>query len=211
MTIRKGEDWGILRVCDAGLPTVASDAELHEFLSAAVADGPVLPVVGVCGGDLMRTVGGTGNAARFVGGEPIPHLPIDLIHVVADDIRETIAVAHLVARRRWLRGPLLAVMNAQFLSVGSDVWDVAPRAHPNDGRFDRVTVGEEMSLQQRWMARRRVRLGTHVPHPHINIRQQSEATIDFDRATPIWIDGVRWGSARKLALFVQPDAAIICV
>ena len=47
-------------------------------------------------------------------------------------------------------------------------WDVAPRAHPNDGQLDVVEVDASMGLRDRWQASRRLATGTHVPHPAIH-------------------------------------------
>jgi len=207
MVIRKGEAWGSMVVPGPGMLTVRSDAELRSIVLGDQASGQPLPVVGLLGGDVMRTVGGTGDAARLRSAEPIPHLPIDVIHVTADDGRETICVAHLVARRSWWRGPITAVMNAQFIGR----WDVAPRGHPNDGSFDLVTVAADLGVQQRWLARSRLLLGTHVPHPLITIRRHDRATVDLGNRRRLWVDGQRWGSATSLELRVEPDALIVCV
>lgn len=207
MTIRKGEEWGSVRAPDSTITVVHSDAELRRLVLASRLGGAPLPLIGLVGGDLMRTLGGRGDATRFRSGEPIPHLPVDIVTVTADEARESVFVAHLVARRTWWWGQITAVMNAQF--VGAN--DVAPRSHPNDGRIDIVTALPELGLQQRWMARSRVRLGTHVPHPLITVRQQATTTLDLPHVTPLWLDGERWGSGRQLLLTVQPDALTVCV
>lgn len=207
MTIRKGEEWGTLDVPAPGMSVVSSDAELRGLVIACRLGGVPVPVIGLRGGDLMRTLGGRGDVSRFSGDEPIPHLPVDMVTVTADDTRESLFVAHLVCRRSWWRGQLTAVMNAQFLGT----WDVAPRGHPNDGRVDIVTVSADLDAQQRWMARSRVPLGTHVPHPLISVRQHATVTVDLPRSTPVRLDGERWGSARRLLLTVQPDAITVCV
>ncbi|MGB1824394.1 MAG: hypothetical protein ACPHO9_07420, partial [Ilumatobacteraceae bacterium] len=48
-------------------------------------------------------------------------------------------------------------------------YEAAPRAHPGDGLLDVVEVSDAMPLRQRWMALRRSRTGTHLPHPHISM------------------------------------------
>ena len=208
MTISKGQEWGTLAVPGPGLRTVDTDAELRELVIEARRSGRALPVVGLLGGDMMRTLGGTADPARFSGDEPIPHLPIDIVSLSLDDGPETVFVAHLVARgRTWWRGPLTAAMNAQFIGR----WDVSPRCHPNDGRVDVVTASGDLGLQQRWMASRRLLLGTHVPHPLISVKQHTTVAIDLGRPRRIWLDGQRWGSARRLQLTVEPDALVVCV
>ena len=195
MTISKGQEWGTLAVPGPGLRTVDTDAELRELVIEARRSGRALPVVGLLGGDMMRTLGGTADPARFSGDEPIPHLPIDIVSLSLDDGPETVFVAHLVARgRTWWRGPLTGAMNAQFI-----------------GRVDVVTASGDLGLQQRWMASRRLLLGTHVPHPLISVKQHTTVAIDLGRPRRIWLDGQRWGSARRLQLTVEPDALVVCV
>lgn len=212
MTIRKGQEWGTLVTPGPGMRTVAGDGELRDLVLECRASGQPLPVVGLLGGDMMRTIGGSGDASRFRGNEPIPHVPIDLVEVVADDDRRSVFVSHLVARRAgwaggWWAGRVTVAMNSQFLGN----WDVAPRSHPNDGRIDVVTAEPSLGLQQRWLARRRLPLGTHVPHPGITIKPQTAVTIDLGRAVPIRLDGQPWGSAKTLGLSVEPDALVVCV
>jgi hypothetical protein len=212
MTVRKGQEWGSLVAPGPGMRTVRSDAELRELVIGARAVGHPLPVVGLLGGDMMRTLGGTADATRFEGDEPIPHLPIDIVSVADDEGRETLFVSHLVARSSgwhgsWWRGPIIAAMNGQFIGR----WDISPRCHPNDGRVDVVAVPAEFGLQQRWLARSRLPLGTHVPHPLITIKQHASVTIDLGGRRRVWLDGERWGSASVLHLTVEPDALVICV
>ena len=57
-------------------------------------------------------------------------------------------------------------MNSDHLGT----WNVAPRAHPNDGKLDVISVGRGMTFRQRLQARTRLELGTHVPHPAIGSR-----------------------------------------
>jgi hypothetical protein len=212
MTIRKGQEWGQLVAPAQGMRTVASDAELRDLVLECRASGQPLPVVGLLGGDMMRTIGGSGDASRFARSEPIPHVPVDLVAVVADEDRRSWFVSHLVARRSawaggWWIGRATVAMNAQFLGR----WDVAPRSHPNDGRVDVVIVDAALTLQQRWLARRRLPLGTHVPHPAITIKPQAAATLDLGRSLPVHLDGRPWGTARTLQLNVEPDALVVCV
>ena len=205
VTIRKGEPWGTIGPAPAGVRTVHGDAEVRAVVIAARTAGTALPTLALLGGDLMKTVGGTGDATRLRG--DVPLLPIDVVRVDTPGRDTTYCVAHLVARRSWWRGQIVAAMNAQH--IGS--WDVTPRGHPNDGRLDLVTVAASMSIRDRWRARRRLPQGTHVPHPDIVVRQVSSTTIGFNRATRLWIDGERWGTATSITLTVESDALLVVV
>jgi diacylglycerol kinase family enzyme len=150
-------------------------------------------------GDLLRTVGGprepTAEAAL---------LPADLASVLLDG-RQHWFVAHLVARRHWWRGRIVAVMNAQFLGA----WDVAPRGHPNDGRLDVVDVAASMTLRDRWHARHRLPTGTHLPHPDIAVQQVTAWQTMLPPGTGVWLDGRAMGEVRNVSVRVEPDALLL--
>lgn len=194
MTIRRGEEWGRSVARPAGLVIAASDAELAALVRADPSGA-----YGLSGGDIFRSLGSP--APR----DPLQRLPMDALEVRLDDHDPVLAVAHLVAwRGRWLgwwRGPLLAVMNADH--VGE--WNVAPRAHPNDGKGDAVQVATTMSLRHRWQARSRLPQGTHVPHPSIDVRTFTESAWTFPRPANVRIDGVAYGRAVRVAVRVLPD------
>jgi hypothetical protein len=190
VTIRRGEEWGVAVERPEPLTIARSDAEL----AGLVADGPP-GAVALGGGDLFRAVG-----------EPAPRpimqrVPVDLLRVRLDG-RDLVAVAHVVACRAWWCGPVVTVMNVDHL--GS--WNVAPRAHPNDGRFDVVEVDPSMSVRQRWQARRRLPSGTHVPHPAISTSTGAVREWVFDRPVRVWVDGQPAGRSRSLAVAIEPDA-----
>ena len=197
MTTRPGADWGEVVTRPAGAVEAWSDADV------ANAGAQAAPLV-LRAGDLLRTLGGSSTGDRVV------RLSIDLVEVIADDRRLT-AAAHVVVRRRgWFggfRGPLIAVLNAEF--VGR--WDVAPRAHPNDGWLDVLEVDRRMPARARWQAWRRLPTGTHVPHPDIATRRVRDATFTFDDPLGLWVDDVDHGTVRTLALRIVPDAAEIHV
>jgi hypothetical protein len=185
-------------VLPTGAPRVHDDAALAQAFARGAA------VVGVLGGDLCRTVGGGGEPARLTDGRGTV-LPIDLGVVRLDDGPEHLFVAHVVARRRFWRAPVVAVMNAQFRGR----WDVAPRAHPNDGRLDVVVA--HLGLGDTWKAWRRLPTGSHVPHPGIEERRVRASELDLGARCAVEIDGRPVGTARRLSVVCRPDAAEIVV
>jgi hypothetical protein len=200
--IRKGEPWGEPGVLPADGVVVRSDAEARAALTAAHRRGAPLPTLGLLGGDLCRALGGTGDEARLRSPEAMI-LPVDIGAVLVDG-RLHWFVAHLVARRGWWRGRVVAVMNAQHLGR----WDVAPRGHPDDGRLD--VLDGDLPLGDRWKARRRLRTGTHVPHPAITVRHVAALQLELAAGTHVWLDGEDLGPARTLSIRVEPDA-LSCV
>lgn len=195
MTIRKGEPWGVAIERPTDLRVVDSDRAVAEAFSTDATG-----LVGVAAGDLHRAVGSPARRAK------VQRLPIDVLDVRADG-REFVAVAHVIARGSRWRGRIVAAMNVD--QVGE--WNVAPRAHPNDGRFDVIDVDPAMTLRQRWQARARLRAGTHVPHPLISMRTATEMTWSFDRPLRLRVDDVDAGSVSTLSVTVRPDAFAIVV
>lgn len=204
MTIRKGEQWGDVGPVPEGAVRMHSDAELADLVEQCRRSTAAVPPVVLLGGDLMRAVGGTGDIARLDG--DVARLPVDVVSVVADG-QQRWFVAHLVARRSWWRGELVAAMNAQHLGD----WDVVPRSHPNDGRIDVLRVDAAMSLGDRWRARTRAVHAGHVPHPAIEIRSVSATVLEFQRPLRLWLDGRPWTTAASVELTVEPDALVVCV
>lgn len=202
MTVRKGVDWGGSAAVPDDLVVVGSDAEG----AALLAGGAPYPAVGLLAGDLARTLGGRGGPAARLRDDGVA-VAVDVGVVRLDGGPPVRFLAHCVARRGWWRGPVLAAMNAQFLGA----WDVAPRAHPGDGRLDVVSVPAAFGAGDRWKARGRLPSGTHLPHPSITQRRVADEVVDLDRATPVRLDGVVVGEARSLALTVEPDALLVVV
>lgn len=195
MTVRKGEDWGGPAPVPDDAVVVASDREAAEIAATHRRSNTPVPPMVLTGGDLARTLGGGAD-------RPSPtrtHVVVDLGAVLLDG-RLHWFVAHLVARRSWLRGRIVVAANAAFL--GS--WNMAPRAHPGDGKLD--VIDADLSLGDRLKARRRLPLGTHVPHPAISVRRTDAIQIELDGPTPVRLDGHLVGSARSLSVRVEPDA-----
>lgn len=202
MTIEKGRDWGEVAPLPPDAVLVASDAEARAVVETARRSGEAPPVLGLLGGDLCRTLGGRGDEGRLR--EAGTRVVVDVGEALLDG-RHHLFVAHLVARRSWWWGRTVAVMNAQVLGR----WDVAPRAHPGDGRLD--VLDATLGLGDRWKARSRLPSGTHVPHPGIAQSRVRAWTAELDRPTPVWLDGERVGEARTLAVRVEPDALTVVV
>lgn len=203
MGVHRGRDWGTVGPLPPDGVVVRSDAEARAVVTAARRAGEEIPPLGLLGGDLCRTLGGRGDEARLHGDGAV-RLAVDLGAVLVDG-RLHWFVAHLVARRSWWRGPLFAAGNAQWVGA----WDVFPRAHPGDGRLE--VLEADPPLGDRLKARRRLPLGTHVPHPAITIRRAAAVQHDLPAGHAVWLDGERVGPARTLSIRVEPDALRIVV
>lgn len=200
MTIRVGGDWGAPGVPPEDLTWFDDD----RSVSHACADGTT--ILGVRHGDLARTLGAGGapSAVEF---------PLDVVRLRSSAAPSTCAVAHVVVRGRlggWWRGAVKVVMNAQYLGE----WDVAPRGHPNDGRVETFEVAAEMSVRQRWAARRRLPSGSHLPHPMIETRSVRRADLIVPPRSRVDVDGRRWFTTGRretveVTLEVLPDAITV--
>jgi hypothetical protein len=203
MTIERGRDWGWPGRLPSDAPVVSTDAELGRVIAAHRSAATPLGPIGVVGGDLCRTVGGTGNRDRLYGSEAMT-LPIDVIEVrIGNDVRW--AVSSVVARHCLYLGHVTAVMNGEWLGR----FDVGVRAHPNDGLAD--VVEANLSVGEWWKARRRLPLGAHVPHPAIAERRLRTAEIALPSRMPIYIDGIKTAVSKSFGITMIPDAALIVV
>lgn len=198
MTIERGADWGEPGQIPADAVVTANDVEVAAVVTEARRANRDIPPVCLVGGDLGRTLGATGEAARRPG-RAGTRLAVDVGAVLLDG-RLRWFVAHLVARRSWLRGRVVIAANAAFLGR----WNIAPRAHPGDGRLD--LLDGDPSLGDRLKARSRLPAGTHLPHPAITTRRIDAHQIEFARPMPIQLDGVGAGSARTVSIRVEQGA-----
>lgn len=203
MTIQKGVAWGRPGRLPADGVLCRTDAAARAVVEDARRANRPYPVLGLLGGDLCKTLGGTGDEARLHSDNAMT-FTVDLGAALIDG-RLHWFVAHLVARRRWLRGRVVAAMNAQWLGE----WDMGPRAHPNDGLLD-VSDGNP-SFPDRLRARKRLPTGTHLPHPLIDYRRVSAFQTELRPELDIYLDGAKLGPVRNLSVRVEPDALTIVV
>lgn len=202
MTIEKGKPWGGPGPLPPDGVVVRSDAEARAVLEEARRQGRPYPALGLLGGDLWRTLGGTRDEARLRSSHAVT-FAVDLGEALVDG-RLTLFVAHLVAHNRlWSRG--FVAMNAQWRGT----WNLGPRAHPGDGLLDTYDV----LLRPGDLAKVRARLhhGAHLPHPGIKERRAAAVQVELDRSVPVELDGDRIGRARALSVRVEPDALTVVV
>jgi hypothetical protein len=201
VTISKGAAWGSEVARPDHLRVAADDAHLALLTT----DGTGHPTA-VGSGDLFRTVG-----ARPLGDRSkLFAFPVDLVTYRIDDGPIATFAAHLVARRPLIRGgawrgPVLAVMNAEWIGP----FDVAPRGHPNDGRVETFLASASLTVRQRLAVRSRLRNATHLPHPLITTRSVRAGEWEFDHPMDFVADGETAGRGRQLTIEVQSDATVL--
>lgn len=201
MPVEKGKDWGERQPVPDEAVVVATDAEASMVITEARRASTEPPPLLLTGGDTARTLGGgRGGVERT----DRTHVQLDIGAVLLDGKLHWF-IAHLVAKRSWWRGRVVVAANAAFLGN----WNIAPRAHPGDGRLD--VLDGDPPLGDRWKARRRLPAGTHVPHPDISVRRVEALQLDLGGPTPILLDGRPFGRAQSLSLRVEPAAVDVWI
>jgi hypothetical protein len=204
MTIGKGQPWGeAARLPPEGV-VVASDAEARRAVEESRSRRQPLPVLGLVGGDLWRTLGGSGpgDGARLRSEEAMT-FSVDLGEVLVDG-RVHLFVAHLVAHSRSWRRTFVA-MNAQWRGT----WDLGPKSHPNDGLLD--TYDARLAWSDLAKVKARLPRGAHLPHPAIKERRVGALQVEFDRPVTVELDGQTVGQASALSVRLEPDALTVVI
>jgi hypothetical protein len=198
VTIKKGEEWGRAGERPDGTIVVASDAQARAVIEPLRRAEEELPPLAPRSGDIAKTLGVTGAHG---GGRVVPW---DLGAALLDG-RLFWFVSSLVAGEPFRRGRCVAVMNSPWLRE----WNIAPKAHPNDGLLDVLDM--QLSFNQARAAGRRARLGDHLPHPGIEVRRLAAMQVDFTRPLTVRLDGEVVGSFRNISVRVEPDALTVVV
>jgi len=198
MTIEKGEDWGAPGPVPDDAIVAPTDAVARAIVEPARRAQRAIPPLVLRGGDLARTCGATGRR------EETRLLPCDLGAALLDG-RLFWFVSSLVAGEALRRGHSFAAMNAAWLGD----WNLAPKAHPNDGLLD--TLEMRLSMGQAREARKRARLGDHLPHPGITVHRTAAIQLELPKALPVRLDGEHIGSFRTISVRCEPDALTVVV
>ena len=200
--ISKGSSYGEPGALPAGGIVVHPDGEARAVVESALRVDRPLPVLGLLGGDLCRTLGGPTDEAQLRSTAAM-RFPVDVGEVLLDG-RLHWFVAHLVARRRGWAEAFVA-MNAQWMGR----WELGPRSHPGDGLLDAYQA--QLSLADRLRVRGRLHGGGHLPHPGIHERRAPAVQVELSRPLPVLLDGQPAGRARNVSVRVRPDALTVVV
>lgn len=190
MPIEKGVAWGSPGALDPAASQASDDRSIAALIDSGATQ--VRPVAG----DLARTLGVSPASLRR---DAAMLLPVDAIRVTLDG-EELVAAAHVLIGPP--RRPATAIMNAAFHGT----LNIAPRAHPGDGKLDIVTF--DIGLIDWFKARRRMPTAAHLPHPGIKARQATTWETTFDRPSPVLLDGTLKRRARHIECVVRSDAIV---
>lgn len=194
MTIRKGEEWGRHDKTPASFIIAEDDKD-------AATQPPQTPFA-LCRGDMFTALG---RPRLPVHHEECMVVTIDALmcNVTSRDgsVESLNAFSH-VSIGSWWKGRHIIVSNSGFLSG----MNITPRSHPNDGEFDVFSMDAHMPIKQRFLARRKSKTGTHVPHPNLSIVRGTTRT--FSREKPqerLSIDGVAVPGWTEINISIHPD------
>ena len=193
--IKRGQEWA--RTADGPYgQIVTSDGELASAIGREVV---------LRGGDVHRALGApSGEASDRV-------VEVDLLEIRADGSLVCRAASHILIgrpprRMGRLMGEWAIVSNAGFVGP----FDIAPGAHPGDGRMDVVRVSASMSRRQRLGALRRSRLGAHLPHPDLSITRTTTYEVSLIGHVALWADGRRVQiNGESASIAVVPGAVTV--
>ncbi len=203
MTIRKNEDWGVTVTRPENLVICETDAAASQLATNYFLQQKPIPAIAITRSNLSRALGTTG---ADIDSQNMQATPFDLIEITfADDSKtgqRVLALGYGVLRKSWWSGEIVAAMNTSFIGD----WDCAPRSHPNDGKFDLLTVKSEMKPTQRLIASRRLRLGTHLPHPQISVKQLTSFEADCSAEPNLYVDNRKFVCVNQCKFRLLPDA-----
>ena len=191
--IRRGQPWGI--------PTVMSDDVLIVENDQVLSNTDRTCRVVLTGGDISHSLG---NPVVPVAGSACTEVAIDamLCDITSTTSRliQAVAASSIVVGSYW-KGRHLIVSNAGWIGDSN----IAPRAHPNDGKVEMLTITSHMSLRQRILARRKMQTGTHLPHPDLSSIQIATQLIVRQNREKLMIDGKRIDDWASISIRVEPD------
>ena len=203
MTIRKNEDWGSTVVRPEDLVICETDAATSQLATDFYLQQKPMPAIAITRSSLSRTLGKEGSN---VNSQNMQATPFDLIEVTFVDAsmieQKVLALGYGLLRKSWWRGDIVAAMNTSFIGD----WDCAPRSHPNDGKFDLLAVSSKMKSTQRLIASRRLKFGTHLPHPQISVKQLTSFEADCSAKPNLYVDNRRFMSVNQCKFRLLPDA-----
>jgi len=207
VTIKKGQDWGCLVAKPKDLHLVADDFEASYFLSQHLSVGGAPVEISILKSDLARSLGISG---ANVNKNEMLQTHFDVIETIflrsgQTSVDRRLFLGHAFIQNGFATGAKVGVLNSSF--VGKRNW--APRAHPNDGKFDVVEIEQSISIRQRLKAYSLMRSGSHLPHPKINYRQVVDYSADCINLPRLYIESKLVGTVVQCSFKIMPDAAVL--
>ncbi|MFM8249172.1 MAG: hypothetical protein ACKOPL_07765 [Acidimicrobiaceae bacterium] len=204
MTIRKGQEWGHFENRPDDLQVVADDFAAGDLITSQALNPESAMNLTIEKSGLSRALG-IKNALRR--NYQMLCTKFDVIEVNytpadSDAVARRCFIGNAFIYQQLVFGRTIAILNSSF--VGDRDW--APKAHPNDGKFDVVDLDGSISIRQRLTALKLMKSGSHLPHPKIRYSQVPEFEFLSERSASLSIEGIRIGAVRHCVFKVLPDA-----
>ena len=207
MTIEKGQDWGCLVAKPENLHWVEDDFEASNFLNRhlTVEGAPI--EIAILKSDIARALGISGANIKK---KEMLRTYFDVVETIflrsgQTSVDRRLYLGHAFVHNGLATGAKVGVLNSSF--VGKRNW--APKAHPNDGKFDVVEIDKSMSIRQRLKAHRLMQSGSHLPHPKIKYRQVVDYSAVCINPSRLYIESELVGTVVKCSFKIMPDAAVL--
>ena len=201
MTIRKFAEWGRIIARPQVIESCDSDAEIGQTVARHILEQSDIPHIHATGGSLARSLGDP----HTMSDNQVRELSVDVVEVkyhTSNGQGHSIAANSVLLRQRFWSGRIIAVTNSGFLGT----WEIATRAHPNDGRFDVVEIDESMSVRDRLITKRRLASARPLSHPSVTSYQSESKEWTFDRPVRLYVDQNFVSKAAFVRVTILPDA-----
>lgn len=204
MTIRKGQAWGHYESRPIDLEVVADDFSASDLISSKILNSESPPKISIVKSGIVRTLGITksNNTSEQMLCTSFDVIEASYTIANSETSVRRLFVGHAFIHQNRYFGRTTAILNSSF--VGKRDW--APKAHPNDGKFDVVELDSSMGVRQRMTAFKLMKSGSHLPHPKIRYTQVPEFVFSSERSAYISFEGIRLGSIKKCVFKLLPDA-----
>ena len=156
-------------------------------------------LIGLQGGDLYKSLGGSGVAGLEADGVNTVGLKLDLGQLVVDES------SYLFASYCKLLKPMkpwstIWIINSPIIGQRR----ISPKSHPGDGWLDVVEFS--LSFRQSLKAYKRSSTGDHLPHPQIKTSKKRTFMVNSNRKSKIVIDGKKIGFGKEVSISIIPHA-----
>ncbi len=191
------DNWTKEIVVPRQIKTAGSDQEIAELYELGER------IIGLSSGNLHSSLGGNFSIQRTVTNKTTA-CKIDLGKVTTEQDSYIFAsYCKILDRRAPWRGKV--IVNSQLIAGRR----LAPKAHPGDGSLE--LIESSLSFRQALLARRKAKLGDHLPHPDLGIKRVQNLKYHFEESKKLVIDNQFIGYHKFIEFEVLPHAITIIV
>lgn len=197
MTIQKGQPWGHTYE----VPLITRDVDSDWQL----ARGTQSDIHILTAGD-MYTALGKPAAMQIGDSRTLVHIDAMECTITNETTTFSLLASATIEIGQWVglgrARRYVVVTNGGLL----DGRNIAPRAHPNDGSVDVMSLDSSMPMRERRSSRKRALTGAHVPHPSITISRGDSLVFsrEYTRERLV-IDRQKITSWNSIEIKVHPD------